>query len=748
MSDSSAVRLRRDTNLAATLAVTLLSVVTAVGFCRVFSGWSFLPGYLSVVGAAHAVSAVTRWLRWPALVAVPVSLAAVAVVLGHLYYPDTLFAGLFPWRETVALARVEISDAWTLFADAVAPVPSSGGFLVVGALALGAAAVLADAFAFRAFARAEAALPTAVLFVFIAALGADRLRIAVTAAWLMAMLLAVGALRLAHGDHGASWLADTPLRRMRRLFVTVAATAAVATVVGVLVGPRLPGAGEEPLIDPDIGDRREVLSPLVDIRARLVNRSDRELFRVRANEPAYWRLTSLDVFDGTTWTSSLRLGAVNGQFAAIDGPVDRQQFEIRALGDRWIPAPAGVAFVDSPSRQLSFDEGTESLFLNIDDGELFTGMTYETLSARRQLTAEDLRSRGVAAADTRLTALPADFPDAVRQLALEITAGRSTPYDQALALQDYFHQNFTYNLDVARGHDERAIETFLRTREGYCEQFAGTFAAMARSIGIPARVAVGFTPGIASGTDLYSVLGRHAHAWPEVWFDGLGWVAFEPTPGRGAPGAEGYTGLAPDQDGGGVAGGTDTDGGPGGGDDRPPGSTVTPPNTGFSDPDAQSTTLPGQGVAPTLPPASEAPQGSAGPLFAALGAVAFAVLLWMLLMPVVVRRLRRRSADPAERVVRAWEAAARAQALLGAPRLPSETPLEHAVRASAETALARHATLDLAQRATLVVYAGGRTGEEEAAQAEALAKRVVVAGQQRASWSRRLRARLDPRLVP
>ena len=71
---------------------------------------------------------------------------------------------------------------------------------------------------------------------------------------------------------------------------------------------------------------------------------------------------------------------------------------------------------------------------------------------------------------------------------------------------------------------------------------------MVRSLGIPARVAVGFTPGLLQPDGTRSVLGRNAHAWPEVWFDQFGWVSFEPTPGRGAPGAESHTGVAPAQD--------------------------------------------------------------------------------------------------------------------------------------------------------------------------------------------------------
>ena len=104
-----------------------------------------------------------------------------------------------------------------------------------------------------------------------------------------------------------------------------------------------------------------------------------------------------------------------------------------------------------------------------------------------------------------------------------------------MALQDWFRTNFDYSLDSPAGHGDDALVDFLESGVGYCEQFAGAYAAMARSLGIPARVAVGFTPGNEDPDDpgLYRVLGRHAHAWPEVYFPGTGWVAFEPTPGRG-----------------------------------------------------------------------------------------------------------------------------------------------------------------------------------------------------------------------
>jgi transglutaminase-like putative cysteine protease len=88
------------------------------------------------------------------------------------------------------------------------------------------------------------------------------------------------------------------------------------------------------------------------------------------------------------------------------------------------------------------------------------------------------------------------------------------------------------------------MKDFLAERRGYCEQFAGTYAAVARMLGLPSRVAVGFTPGEQRDDGRYYVQGKYAHAWPEIYFDGVGWVPFEPTPERGNPTEESYTGVA------------------------------------------------------------------------------------------------------------------------------------------------------------------------------------------------------------
>jgi hypothetical protein len=290
--------------------------------------------------------------------------------------------------------------------------------------------------------------------------------------------------------------------------------------------------------------------------------------------------------------------------------------------------------------------------------------------------------------------LPGDFPPDVRDQALEVTAGATTAYDQARALQDWFRTEFEYSLEVPAGHSSSAIEAFLQRRAGYCEQFAGTMAAMARAVGLPARVAVGFTPGALDETGSYRVTGRQAHAWPEIWFDEYGWVPFEPTPGRGAPGMESITGVAPQQD-------------------APPPPPVEPPATVVPPDPAVTTTLapntpPDAATGVTAPPADpdqvESDTGG-GPWRWLL--LATALIGAVVAAPTVARKLRRRhqSPDPVEHVVDLWARARRAVEQTTGERLdPTHTPMEQAEDAAPRLPVAAGPMRALAEVATAARY--------------------------------------------
>ena len=130
----------------------------------------------------------------------------------------------------------------------------------------------------------------------------------------------------------------------------------------------------------------------------------------------------------------------------------------------------------------------------------------------------------------------------------ELTADEPTRYDQVRAIQDHFR---AFDYEVGAGADANALERTLTERSGAATDLASAFALMARAVDIPSRVAVGFTWGLpgetVDGLTTYEVSGRHAHVWPEIYFDGIGWVPFEPTPGRGNPAAVNYTGVPAEQ---------------------------------------------------------------------------------------------------------------------------------------------------------------------------------------------------------
>ena len=127
-------------------------------------------------------------------------------------------------------------------------------------------------------------------------------------------------------------------------------------------------------------------------------------------------------------------------------------------------------------------------------------------------------------------------PDRVYRLAQQIVAGLSTPFAKAVAIQNYLRTHEHYDLDPPTGPGNQLERFLFVTHAGYCQQFAAAFALLARLDGLPTRVAVGTTPGQLIQGDTYQVTTADLHTWPEVLFAGLGWVRFEPTPGRGRAG--------------------------------------------------------------------------------------------------------------------------------------------------------------------------------------------------------------------
>jgi transglutaminase-like putative cysteine protease len=687
----------------ASLAVAVFSLAVAAGFARVFSGWGFMYDMAVVVLAGHGSSLLLRRLGLTGWLAVPATAAVLTWVVLAVYFADT-FSWALPTSDTWALLERQLSEVRADFATAVAPVAFAEGWDVLATIGIAMAVLLADVFAFRADARAETLVPGGVLFVFIGALGDGRLQIATVVVLVATGVVTTAVLRAYHADRGPDAVV-TGLSWRRG--PAVLAVGLVVAVAAGFVGPRLPGADAAPLYDTSgrSGRVTEVISPLVDIRSRLTNRSTDELFRVTADVESYWRSATLPEFDGTTWGLPER--ALRPIDESLTTPRDatvenRQQITVGALAGTLVPA-APDPFRASGPDDLRWVAETSTLVTV--DGDLETGDMIDVVSATLQLDADTLRSAtSDDPGDEIYTTLPADLPAVVAETARRVTSGSSSPYESARMLQGFFQRDFTYSLEVQPGHDGSAIEAFLRDRIGYCEQFAGTYAAMMRSLGIPARVAVGFTSGVTVSEGVWSVLGRNAHAWPEVWFDDIGWVAFEPTPGRGAPNAEAYTGLPPDQDlSGADAVAADQD------DATPPTTAPLAPTPEQLEPD-----LPDEFADPTGPGSGTGPAaGSGGPTLPWPWLLGAALVALLAAAPALVRALRPKVASPSvdHQLARAWERATDAVRLAGVPLRSSDTPIEVARRTAHHMPVIARPMTSLADAVTAATYrADGSAG--------------------------------------
>ena len=189
----------------------------------------------------------------------------------------------------------------------------------------------------------------------------------------------------------------------------------------------------------------------------------------------------------------------------------------------------------------------------LDQGTAIGGLSYQVTSLADAPTEQALDSVGTPAAtiiDNYLK-VPASY-DSLRKLAESVVEqqGAKTQFQKAVALQDWLADGaFKYTLKAPTVLTASSLTRFLTvTQSGYCQQFSFAMAVLSRLLGIPSRVAYGFTSGSAIGDDEWLVTTHDAHAWPELYFQGFGWLRFEPTPsgpsGQGSAYAPAYTDVA------------------------------------------------------------------------------------------------------------------------------------------------------------------------------------------------------------
>jgi transglutaminase-like putative cysteine protease len=275
---------------------------------------------------------------------------------------------------------------------------------------------------------------------------------------------------------------------------------------------------------------------------------DTLVMRVRASSPDYWRGQTFDQWDGRVWRVSVdhpnlirggtpigipRVPADGPAQAAVDVDELVQTYYLRE------PGPNAIFAASQPTKVYFPDRG---IFQNLDGTlragvRLDPGSVYTVVSQRPLITPDALRAPRPDRVPEDLVAQYASSPVTtarVRALAHSITAGAPTTYDKVLALEHYLATHTEYTLDIPplpKGRD--AVDQYLFVdRRGFCEQIGTALVVMLRELDIPARLAVGYSPGERNPfTGLYEVKASDAHAWAEVYFPGVGWQGFDPTAG-------------------------------------------------------------------------------------------------------------------------------------------------------------------------------------------------------------------------
>ncbi len=726
------------------VALAAMTCAAVVGFGRIFADWSFLAPLLVIALAAHVTLALCRRRGFGVPTTFVITTVEWLLVVTWLFFVDTTLA-LIPTPDTLSTARLELDRSWSAFSQVVSPAPVQTGFLLAAAAAVAGGAFLADWAAFRLWSAREALVPSVTLFVFATLLADERYRPASAVLMIAAVMAFLLTHRVVDLERSDGWVSSGRARAGRSMLAAGALLGVIALALGTLVAPHLPGVDESPLVDwrnkGDGSSARMLTSPLVDLRTRLVDTTNTELFTVQSDTRSYWRIASLDQFDGTQWrlsanTDTVAAGSLGADPLLRSARADQvsQRFTIQQLETNWIPAAyQPIRFRSLTGELVRYDKETSTLISEDPTGE---DSTYEVLSVLPDFTAEELRFADQDVSDEVRSSLelPEGFSPKAKRIAREATAGAATHYDQALALQTFFREGggFTYSTDVPPGQGESAIDDFLDQRVGYCEQFSGAFAAMARSLGIPARVAVGYTWGDEDPANpgTYQVLGRNAHAWPEVYLGEFGWVPFEPTPGRGNPDATAYTGVAGAQE-----------------DGSSPASTTT-----TTAPDASSTTTSIAAADETASAVLDRTGSSDGVVDTALRGLLLALaaaVLYLVAVPgaLAVRRRRRRaraSGSPSAEVGVAWTEVTETLAAAGVRARPDETHTELAVRAAEAVPTAADPMARLAGAADATAY-GPTPGTADGTDAERDADEVRQAVDAHLGTRGRIRRFLDPR---
>ena len=741
MSAGSAAADLRDTGVVTHVGAAAVAVAAGLLVADVVDARAALvTAALTAIGALFVVLSVEaatfgrdRRLRSRADVALLLAgVTAVPLVVATLTSaPPTVPGVASPGGGVFAAALDGLWRGWSALVTSPTPATSSSRLLVPVAVAVWVQVVATGLIGRRTSTGAAVLLPSVALVVGAAVVGgAEQVAPGLVAA---IVVTACAAVLVGRSESGPSRPSGDGVRPWIGPVGAVVAVATVATIGGALVlGDRAdrPFDARDRLVPPVVP--QDATNPLDLVPARRAS-PDQPMFTMTvvggpadldALTTAPTRLLTLDDYDGARWTVSAPFERTGARLPTVERTdVMRRpvtvDVTIDALTGPWLPS------LGDPSRLRGLDalvEPSSGSLIEATDGDVAVPVDeVRTYRLETELVVPDLTALQYSQAttpDARFTVVPTGLPDPLQEMAGVATAGATSPLAQAVLLERYLRLSFVVDDELVSGSSYRQLAEALTERgTGTPEQFATAYAVLGRVVGLPTRVVVGFGPATAVDDSTALVRSGDARVWPEVHFDGAGWVAFDPVPPR-----------ADDL----------------GGNVSSVGTSGQEVVVQAIDDTIESATAGGGGDAE----ASSGASAWARRIAVAVASLAGLVVLAALVVVLAKRRLtarRRAGTDPTARVLGAWHDVLDRRRELG-DTPPSTMTVEQIVEADPDAAAA---LTGLYRPVTRALYAPGRSADPDAdaEQAWRARDRYVRHIRQHGSTTARLRRSLDVRCL-
>lgn len=551
---------RPDRLRSATVEAAAASVLASLPLSAVFTQWTWFFDACVTVIALCCVGVAMRAFRVPRWAPTIAMIAFLPIILAWQFPSGDELVGVVPTSATLGHFGDLLTAVLSDLRQYSAPVPDRTGFLFLSTLGVALIAIIIDAVVVVLRQPAIAGLPMLASYSIPVAARSDSVSIVpfILGSAGFLWLLGTDALdkirrfgrRFDRAGNEVGRSATSPLAATgRRLGLTAIIVAAVIP----FASPQLVATWFDQLAASgrQNGDSATTVTLSAMLSGNLNRTTPFNMVTVQTDDtnPYYLRFGVADQittsgFKSTPSTEGVAitdgLPAVSAATSGVTQREYRATIEIINLDARFLPLYQQPTAIDGLSSAWVYDSNTSVVY---SSEETTHKLHYTVDYVRSEYSASSLRSAG-AISDDELGSENTSVPDVeqVRTLVDQLAAGQGTQYDTVISIFNHFSpaNGFTYQLSTKSGTSDSQIVDFLTNKQGYCVQYSAAMAWMVRQAGYPARVAFGFSRGASEsnqdGTSV-TLTNFNLHAWTEVYFSGVGWVPFDPTPAANVPGS-------------------------------------------------------------------------------------------------------------------------------------------------------------------------------------------------------------------